>query len=554
MRQGRLPITKVLLLGLTLGLSPVAAALDDSQRARLAQFELAAGAGAAALRWVAGVGGEQAELIRARAWLEAGQRQQAQDVLERLAEQGNSVRGPASLALARLALADGDSEAAARWLTTAVARSHGDERAQAQYLQAELARSQEAFDQAGKTLAAMEPGYWAALGYLNLALDYARLDRDPARALVALRVAQAMAAEDRDQARMKDLTTRIQVQAGVLSYQRGDHDQAIGFLDKVALDSYLAPQALYFHGLAQAANGNFRAAMQSWHRARKFPLAFPGAADAWLGMGRGYDESGYLGQAGEAYLAAIAAFESEQVSLETLVQAVREQGAYEALVKAARRDDVEWFLADSRTLTQPRIAYLLHFMADPDAQQAASRVAELARLEAGLQRRRQDLDLFIASLEQRAQDHRLGLGAADQPATLARLEADITALAGRWQALSARATPGTPQAQALAGLRRTLNDLNRQRAGFPARLEQAPAQLAGLAQQARQARIAVAAVSARLEGLQERAEQALDERALAFLAGERAQVAHALDRAEQQIAHLYEHLALTDLARESSDD
>ncbi|MDX1633171.1 MAG: hypothetical protein R3280_00905 [Marinobacter sp.] len=541
-------------MALLSGAGPNALAAEDGERARLALFELAAGSPARALNWVAQEEGEQAQLMKARAWLETGSKTQAGPLLRQLAEQGNHVRGSASLTLAKLAIADGNPEAAGRWLAVAMAKSGGDERAQAQYLMAELARREENFDQAGKTLARMEPGYWAALGYTNLALDYASLDRDPARALVALRVALAMAAEDADQSRMGDLSTRILVKAGVLSHRRGDYDKAIGFLNKVALDSYLAPQALYFHGLAQAANGNYRAAMQSWHRARKFPLAFPGAADAWLGMGRGYDESGYLGQAGEAYLAAIAAFESEQVSIDTLSEAVRKQGAYEALIKAAGRDDVEWFLADSRTLTQPRIAYLLHFMAEPESQRAALRVAELSRMARELERRRQDLSVFIDSLAQRAEDLRLGVGASSRESTLAALDAAIADLAARWKALSARAGEEKAKVAELAALRQTLNDLNRRRAAFPSRLQQAPEQLAGLVARARQARAEVTVLQQRLAALLVRAEQALDQRALAYLSAEREQVAHSLDRAEQQIAHLYEHLALTELARGGQND
>lgn len=146
------------------------------------------------------------------------------------------------------------------------------------------------------------------------------------------------------------------------------------------------------------AQGNYRAAMQSWHRARKFPLAYPGAADAWLGMGQGYDRAGYLGQAGEAYLAANAAYESERVTLRTLARDIHDRGAYPALVQAARNDDVEWFLADNRTLQQPRLAYLLDFLEQPEAQQAVAAVARLQGLEQQLIGTSRDLALFAETL------------------------------------------------------------------------------------------------------------------------------------------------------------
>lgn len=107
---------------------------------------------------------------------------------------------------------------------------------------------------------------------------------------------------DANSERSQHLKNNLLVRAGYLAYQHGEFDKAISFLEKVDLDSFNTPRALYLHGLALAEKGNHRAAMQSWHRARKYPLAYPGVADAWIGMGRGYDLSGYLGQAGEAYL------------------------------------------------------------------------------------------------------------------------------------------------------------------------------------------------------------------------------------------------------------
>lgn len=191
-------------------------------------------------------------------------------------------------------------------------------RQQALYEQAELARTRGDTEEVGKILAGMDAGYWSAVGYLNLSGEYARNDLSPSRALVALRVALAMADKDRDTQRKTALRSRILLRAGYLAYTSADYEKAIGFLEKMPLDSHKTPQALYFHGLVLAEQGHHRAAMQSWHRAKKYPLAYPGVAEAWIGMGRGYDLSGYLGQAGEAYLAANAAYESERVTLRKL--------------------------------------------------------------------------------------------------------------------------------------------------------------------------------------------------------------------------------------------
>lgn len=274
----------------------------------------------------------------------------------------------------------------------------GWEKHRAGYEKAEQHRRAGRFQKAGEALAAMPEGYWAAAGYLNLASDFAREDLDPSRALVALRVSMAMASAGDEGERSRFLRDQALLRAGYLAYRNGEFEKAIGFLESVSLDSPSTPRALYFHGLALAGRGNRRAAMQSWHRARKFPLAYPGVAEAWIGMGRGYELAGYLGQAGEAYLAANAAYESERVVLRTLMKQVRSEGAYQALVANAKASDLEWFLADSRSMQQPRVAYLLEFLKQPAAQLAVGRVAGLDAMEKRLATHSHDLGVFADAL------------------------------------------------------------------------------------------------------------------------------------------------------------
>ena len=332
------------------------------------------------------------------------------------------------------------------------------------------------FQKTGEVLAAMPEGYWAAAGYLNLASDFAREDLDPSRALVALRVAMAMAKAGDDKERSRHLHDQALLRAGYLAYRNGEFDKAIGFLESVSLDSPGTPRALYLHGLALTERGNHRAAMQSWHRARKFPLAYPGVAEAWIGMGRGYDLAGYLGQAGEAYLAANAACESERVVLRTLTEQVRNEGAYRALVANARASDLEWFLADSRSMQQPRVAYLLEFLKQPAAQRAVGRVAALAALDERLTTHAHDLRVFASAL---------------------------------------RSAPSSVPESAIKEVARLRQSNDR--------------------------------YFDRLAGLRHTAEGELDKLVLEYLDHQDQRMVFALNKTEQQIAHLYEYLALESL-------
>ncbi|KPQ01400.1 lipopolysaccharide assembly protein LapB [Marinobacter sp. HL-58] len=532
-------------LALALAFTPLPgnAAGDDQARLSggLAKFALDSGDPAAALRYTRNLSAEAAVLVRAKALLATGDSDSARQLLEQLSS-GQYHRGEAALLLAELASASGDDENAGKHLQTAARLAHGDIRQQALYRLAERHREAGQTDRAGQVLASMDPGYWAALGYMNIAADYGRRDLNPSRALVALRVALAMAEEDSDSSRSNELKSRLLVRAGHLAHKHEDYDKAISFLEKVPLESYSTPQGLYLHGLALSANGNHRAAMQSWHRAKKYPLAYPGVANAWLGTGRGYDLSGYLGQAGEAYLAANASFESERVTLRKLADQIRDKGAYQALVRDARDSNAEWFLADSRTLTQPRTAYLLQFMEDPGAQEAVSRVAELEQIGLQLARHEDSLVVFRGVIRERLEsgDH--------PPADVARYKDEIEALTERMSGLDKQALTAEQQA-ALRNTAGTLAELGSSLDKLDQRLAQKDQRLSELLSRSDRALERIQANRSRTRRLQERAEAALNEIALAYVDKQDDRMAFALDRTEQQIAHLYEYLAIRNIER-----
>lgn len=506
----------------------------------LAKFALDSGDPAAALRYTRNLPGEAGQLVRARAWMATGNGDSARGLLEQLVA-GQYYRGQAALLLADLAASGGELEIARKHLETAAKLSHGDTRQQALYRLAEIQREAGETDRAGQVLASMEPGYWSALGYMNIAADYGKRDLNPSRALVALRVALAMAEEDTDSRRSDELKSRLLVRAGHLAHKHEDHDKAISFLEKVPLESYSTPQGLYLHGLALSANGNHRAAMQSWHRARKYPLAYPGVANAWLGTGRGYDLSGYLGQAGEAYLAANASFESERVTLRKLADQIRDKGAYQALVRDARDSNAEWFLADSRTLTQPRTAYLLRFMEQPRAQEAVNRVAELEKIGQQLAQSEDSLQVFRRAIQER-------LGSANDSTVNGGFNDEIEALSQRIAALNERTT-SVAQQKALRGAASTLADLKSSFGKLDQRLAVKDRRLNELLARTDQALERVEGIRSRATRLQGVAEKALDKIALAYVEDQDDRMAFALDRTEQQIAHLYEYLALQNIER-----
>ena len=543
-RAGFRKVSTLVALGLIMAFAPglavgVGAGELASLRSGLAQFALDSDDPAAALRYTRNAVTEADRLARAKALMVTGNVQPAESLLNELLD-GQYYRGQAALLLAELA-ADQGGHRARENLEIAAKLSNGHARQKALYRLAEIERKAGHTNRAGKVLASIEPGYWAALGYMNIAADYGRQDRNPSRALVSLRVALAMSDKDGDSQRSQELKSRLLVRAGYLAYDHEDYEKAIGFLEKIPLESFSTPHGLYLHGLALSASGNQRAAMQSWHRAKKYPLAYPGVADAWLGMGRGYDLAGYLGQAGEAYLAASASYESERVTLRKLADQIRQKGAYQALVLDARNSKAQWFLEDSRTLTQPRTAYLLRFMEQSRAQTAVNRVAELRDIRQTLDQREDSLVVFQGAISER-------LGSADKDLTARLSSEDIEALTRRIASLNERAL-SPAQRDELKGAARTVADVKKSIASLDGRLEKKDRRLNELMARTDHILEKIRTVRDTAEVLLSRAESVLDEMALAYVEERDHHMAFALDRTEQQIAHLYEYLALENLER-----
>lgn len=505
----------------------------------IARFAVATDDNALALRHTRKPDSEHEAMVRARALVNSGNRDAAIALLEDLTG-GDYYRGEAALLKSTLVTADDERK---RLIELASEIGHGEVRQKALYQLAERARIDGHRDRAGQILASMDSGYWAALGYMNIAADYGKRDINPARALISLRVAMAMADEDTDRQRGEALKAQLLVRAGLLAYESEDYDKAISFLEKVDLESYSTPQALYLHGLALSAKGNHRDAMQSWHRAKKYPLAFSGVAESWLGTGRGYDLAGYLGQAGEAYLAASASYESERVTLRKLADMVREKGAFEALVAGAGENQVEWFLADSRMLSQPRGAYLLRFMENAGAQEAVERVRVLQQMLEDMAQQELTLKVFQGVLDER-------LAATTGQAVMPDdFENRFDALVKRLAAARDNTTASSTNARDIKELAITLSDLRTSANRFAARAAARDQKLNQLSERVNSALKTINRNRQRAEQALDAANANLDQRVLTYVEGERERMVVSLEKAEQQIAHLYEYLALKGLER-----
>lgn len=521
---------------------------------------------------------------------------QAEQVLVPLLGQAEKDRNQALAMLerGRIALDQQRFAEAASQFQAALPRLSGKSQAEARFGMAEAARLQGDHTRAAAELGKMPEGLWAALGYYNLAMTYAQQDTDPARALVSLRVAASMAGIGSDLA-ARDMRDRIYLAAGQLSLKAGEADKALAFLDRINLDSYHAPLALYLHGLAHERQKNYRAALQSWHRARKFPLGLEGVSEAHLAMGDAFAAEGFSGQAGEAWLAAIAAFERELVSIDTLAADIRAKGAYAGLVEASRQREGDWFLADSQAVTAPRLAYLLSLSERENAQAAIRDLTDLKRIEARLTQRQRDLEVFEAMLQARldkvsgqrgtapvagllSQVERLEKRHTDLVARLEAAEAagEVQALVSGtlaeqfkeleqtersgtssdperlrrlrgalvWQATNEFQTNRQVMTDRLQQIREDIAQARERMEGFGGRVSDAPGQFRDHLDTVRTLKRRTTQALASAQQLRDTTDSRLSTLALAYLTERRERTVALLDQTQQSVARLYEELAV----------
>src|SRR5690606_26164641 len=183
------------------------------------------------------------------------------------------------------------------------------------------------------------------------------------------------------------------------SLQEQDYGKAISFLQKVGVKSESAPAAIYAYGLAYAGLGQYRDAVQMWHRARKDSLVLPGVADSFQAMAYGFDRENVRASAIDAYTEAVSAYERESVLLRELTRDVEQRGALKALLEDQPAEELEWFLLTDVVTNTPKVGFIGYLMSDEQFYQRAKTLLELRELQKTVQQGSQRLKVFEGMLK-----------------------------------------------------------------------------------------------------------------------------------------------------------
>lgn len=313
-----------------------------------------------------------------------------------------------------------------------------------QYYKANVYIQQEKYNTAAKILGQMNPSSWASYAYYNLAMAYAAMDSEPTRSIISLRVADAL--NPKDTAPLAELKDQISLSAGYLAVQAEESEKALSFLNQVRVDSDLAAQALYMHGVANANIEQYRLAIQSWYRVKKYPLINAGVADAFLAIPYAYDKEGYSSKAISTYLEAISVFEKEIRNIDKVMTAVSKEGASHVFFETSSLDDIEWFLSDSIATNTPKVAYFKLIMSDSRLHHQAKQSIEFERLYQNLVLWEYNLAIYDEMLKDRVKGFRKRIKKANKE----NRKKKIDRIVAKSESLNAAFTDATNQQDLMA--------------------------------------------------------------------------------------------------------
>tara|TARA_R110002072_G_scaffold172728_1_gene326968 strand:- start:50260 stop:51966 length:1707 start_codon:yes stop_codon:yes gene_type:complete len=277
---------------------------------------------------------------------------------------------------------------------------------------------------AGQALSDAYGGTWAAYAYYNLAIAYSETSRDKTSALRALKIADSFNKKNTKEA--KSLNDRINLAAGKIYLDAEKYDFAIPFFKKIHLDSESAPAGLYLNGLALLESGDFRAATQSWHSLKTYPVVDQAVAEAYLAIPYAFERSGYISQTLEAYLDASNTFELELEKIDKLDNLLKEHSVAKIFLENNEIDGLEWFLAKDVVKNTTLAVYHKYIVQDSALYDQFRLFSELSMLKNSLDFWSSQLTVFDESLSNKKKTYKKQRSEFDAPNILGKINAQKT--------------------------------------------------------------------------------------------------------------------------------
>ncbi|HVS77314.1 MAG TPA: tetratricopeptide repeat protein [Steroidobacteraceae bacterium] len=411
-----------------------------------------------------------AHLLLGGLYLSLGMYDRADQAFEQLltSDVPTGVRNRAWLFLGQALYARGQYAEAERDLIRISGRMSPDLESQKELLLANVWMREGKFDRAAQLLSSWRGTQqgWTAYARLNLGIALVRQGRlaEAAPVLTSVGTMYALAPE------MLAIKDRANLALGVAYLQARQSAQARVALDRVRLEGPFSGDALLAAGWAQAADGNYRAALTPWLALHGRSPLDRSVQEAYLTVPYAFVELKAPGQAAQYYRTALRSYDEESARIDGAIARVRSGGLLTQLLTheadspgavIAGNDPMNddalpdrlsygWFWQLGNVPDDPESHYLYAVFAGPDFQEGLRNYRDLKLMERMLRQWSISMDAFQEMIAARHRAYAERLPNVDAMLASGRLAglkqrraalADRLAQVGRTRDVTALATP-----------------------------------------------------------------------------------------------------------------
>ena len=304
------------------------------------------------------------------------------------------------------------------------------------------------FDEAIALLKAFNgPSDWLAFAQFNMGVALVRQNRMP-EADAALTAVGTLATSRPELLALRD---RANLALGFAYLQANQPDKARVPLERVQLNGAYSNKALLGLGWADAALGDYQAALSPWTELRNRSLLDSAVQEAYLAVPYAYGKLDANAQAARDYETALTSFAAEQQALDGAIGRIRSGKMLQELLAGDEQTHYGWFWQLQNLPDEPESRYLYAIMAGHDFQEGLKNFRDLTFLGSTLDVWSDSTQAFGDMIDTRERayaqrlpqvDRLLASGAVDQ---LQHRRDDLEARLGSIEARQDVSALGSPQ-------------------------------------------------------------------------------------------------------------
>jgi hypothetical protein len=246
------------------------------------------------------------------------------------------------------------------------------------------------------------PRDWMAFAQFNLGVALVRANRLAQAAPILTALGTAPRKSKHDTEELASLRDRANLALGFAYLQANQPSAARVALARVRLDGPYSSRALLADGWAQAALGQYRAALVPWLALHRRNLLDAAVQESYLAVPYAFSQLNAGAQAAQYYQAALQSFDGETHNLQAAITHVKSGGLLSDLLGDDRDAQHGWFWQLGALPDAPQSRYLYELLADDDFQEGLKNYRDLGFMQQSLSRWDGSMGAFAAMIDTRA--------------------------------------------------------------------------------------------------------------------------------------------------------